>query len=93
MRPTSISISTRKSVAHHGDQAAAPAHQFVHAEILEVAAVGQVDKIRVGIGQAEQFGNQVEQSQPGRGAAAVGRLAARIGEPAAEPDIEQGHQE
>src|SRR5690606_17756930 len=40
------------------DEAAAPAHQLVQAEVLEVAAVGQVHELAAGVGAAEQLGQQ-----------------------------------
>ena len=47
------------------DQAAPSPHQLVDPQVLEVPAVRQVDEVGVGVGQAEQFGNQAEQSDCG----------------------------
>ena len=78
----------------HDDQAAAPPHHLVDAEVLEVTAVGQIDVlVRVGR-QSEHLG----QKRPDRNSWTVVlirflALLSRIAQPPAQPDVEQRHQE
>src|SRR5262249_11885471 len=76
------------------DEAAAPPHHFVKTEILEMAAVGDVDiGARVG-GETERLVHQ--RHDGGRRPLVPERRCAlrpRIAEPPSEADIEDGHEE
>ena len=91
IREAELGIAT--GVAHD-DVAAAPADHFVESQVLEMAAVRQVDVAPAVLGQSKQF---VEERTE-RPARAVGRvvstaLFARVGQPPSQPDVEQRHQE
>ncbi len=75
---------------HH--QPAAPAHQFVQAQVLEMAAVGQVEEVGIGVRQPEQLGQNAEQTDAGRRTLPVLFLDG-VGRPASQPQVKQRHEE
>src|SRR5581483_3674328 len=78
----------------HQDLAAAAQNDFVEPEIVEVAAVGEVDIAARGGGQPKHLGKQRNHGMPGAG---VGKcvIAVLVGvsQPGAQADVEDGHQE
>ena len=69
------------------DEPAAAPHQFVDAEILEVAAVAQIDELGVLVGEPEDFAQQIPQAEPGAGRAPRSGLR-RVLHPPAQADVE-----
>ena len=74
------------------DVAAAPAHQLVESEVVEVPAVGEVDEPAARRRLAEQLGEQVPQRER-RSRTPARILPARIAQPPAEPRVEHRQQE
>ncbi|MGH8637284.1 MAG: hypothetical protein ACREUZ_09145 [Burkholderiales bacterium] len=64
------------------DEAAAPAHQLVHAEVLEMPAVREVHEVGAIVGEAEQLVDQVQQAAA-RARAQPVVLVARVAHPPA----------
>jgi len=72
------------------DEAALPAHHFVEAQVLEMAAVGQIDVRTLIRGESEGFGQKALRGKPWT-VRLIGRVAglAGIAEPPAQPDVKQ----
>ena len=84
-------VAVLPGIAGDDEPAAAP-HQFVEAQVLEVAAVGEIHPLLVVGRHAEQLVEQLAQRQVGGLALPHGREA-RVAQPPAEPDVEDRHQE
>jgi hypothetical protein len=86
---------------HRDDHLAAAAEQFVNAEILDVAAVGQVDRLAPFVEQSEQLEDEIiigeeivaaAKLRPSTAAPGIGRRclcqAQRVAQPITEPDVQ-----
>ena len=76
----------------HDDVVAASADQLVQPEIVEVAAIAQVDESAAPRGLAEQLGDQIRPRKD-RARIPAGTAPARIAQPPSEPGIKHGQQE
>src|ERR1700693_643535 len=57
-----------------------------------MAAIGEIDIVALAVRRASEFHQQIAQAQPGAGARPT-YLVARISNPGAQPDVEDGKQE
>ncbi len=79
------------------DGGAVAADELVEAHVFEVASVREVEEGSLVVDHADEFGQQVEETEPGGGGIAprfeAEFLVTRIANPEAEADVEDGQQE